>query len=55
MTYVYARRRYEFSGRYVRISEEFSLQLHGSESHKCRQLDIVSCIHYLSFSCNIDL
>jgi len=37
----------------VRISEEFSLKRHGSESHKCRKLDIVSCIHFLTYSCSI--
>jgi hypothetical protein len=24
-----------------------------SESHKCRKLDIVNCIHFLTYSCNI--
>jgi len=37
----------------LRIAEEFSLQLHGSECYKCRMLDIVSCIHFLTYSCNI--
>jgi hypothetical protein len=26
---------------------------HQSESHKCRKLDIVSYIHFLTYSCNI--
>jgi len=37
----------------VSISEEFSLQLHGFDSHKCQKLDIVSCIYFLSYSSNI--
>ena len=37
----------------LRIAEGFSLQLHGSEGYKCRMLDIVSCIHFLTYSCNI--
>jgi len=37
----------------VRIAEDFSLQLHSCESYKCNKLDIVSCIHFLTYSCNI--
>jgi len=37
----------------LRIAEEFSLQLHGSEGYKCRQLDTVSSTHSLTYSCNI--
>jgi len=37
----------------LRIAEEFSLQLHGFEGYKCRTFDVVSCIHFLTYSCNI--
>ena len=37
----------------LRIAEEFSVQQHGSECYKCRTLDIVNCIHFLTYSCNI--
>jgi len=53
MTYDHARRRYELLVVMVRIAEEFNLKLHGSGRYKCRKLDIVSCIHFLTYSCNI--
>jgi hypothetical protein len=37
----------------VRIAEDFILNLHNSDSYKCYKLDIVSCIHLLTYSCNI--
>jgi len=37
----------------VRFAEEFCLQLRGCKNYKCCKLDIVSCIHFLTYCFNI--
>jgi len=37
----------------VRIAEYLTLKLHGCDSYKYDKVDILSCIHFLTYSCNI--